>query len=147
MEEILKCDLGATLSCSAILVTGNFVFVKGILKCNHLKGTKSVPQLFMGSLLRRRRSVFGHFLPLLGKRPRGLCGSLLCLFPSKVVNSNESFRSLVLGTLRNHEDDGNGNFKKTNRFNEQNNNSARTSRFFVHLFAFNAQLRREMTKF
>ena len=36
---------------------------------------------------------------------------------------------------------------KNNRFNEQNNNSARASRFFVHFFAFTAQLRREMTKF
>ena len=37
--------------------------------------------------------------------------------------------------------------QKSNRFNEQNNNSARASRFFVHFFAFTAQLRREMTKF
>ena len=37
--------------------------------------------------------------------------------------------------------------QKKNRFNEQNNNSARASRFFVHFFAFTAQLRREMTKF
>ena len=36
---------------------------------------------------------------------------------------------------------------KNNGFNEQNNNSARASRFFVHSFAFTAQLRREMTKF
>ena len=36
---------------------------------------------------------------------------------------------------------------KNNRFNEQNNNSARASRFFVHFFAFTAQLRREMPKF
>ena len=36
---------------------------------------------------------------------------------------------------------------KNNRFNEQNNNSARASRFFVHFFAFIARLRREMTKF
>ena len=36
---------------------------------------------------------------------------------------------------------------KNNRFNEQNNNSARASRFFVHFFAFTAQPRREMTKF
>ena len=36
--------------------------------------------------------------------------------------------------------------KKNSRFNEQNNNSAR-ARFFVHSFAFTAQLRREMTKF
>ena len=36
---------------------------------------------------------------------------------------------------------------KSNRFNEQNNSSARASRFFVHFFAVPAQLRREMTKF
>ena len=34
-----------------------------------------------------------------------------------------------------------------NRINEPNNNFARASRFLVHFFAFNAQLRREMTKF
>ena len=53
-----------------------------------------------------------------------------------------------IGTLRNHDDDddGNGNLtSKNNRFNEQNN-SARASRFFVHFFAFTAQLRSEMTK-
>ena len=37
--------------------------------------------------------------------------------------------------------------QKSNRFNEKNNNSARSSRFFVHFFAVPAQLRREMTKF
>ena len=36
---------------------------------------------------------------------------------------------------------------KSNRFDEQNNNSARASRFFVHFFAVPAQLRREMTKY
>ena len=36
---------------------------------------------------------------------------------------------------------------KHNRFYEQNNNSARESRFFVHFFAVPAQLRREMNKF
>ena len=35
-----------------------------------------------------------------------------------------------LGTLRTHDDGGNGKVKN-NRFNEQNNNSARASRFFV----------------
>ena len=49
---------------------------------------------------------------------------------------------LVVGTLRNHGDDGNGNVKTGNRFNEQNNDSARASRYFVHFFAFTAQLRR-----
>ena len=37
--------------------------------------------------------------------------------------------------------------QKSNRFNEQNNNSARASRLFVHFFAVPAQLRREMTNF
>ena len=36
---------------------------------------------------------------------------------------------------------------KSNRFNEQNNNSARASRFFIHFLAVPVQLRREMTKF
>ena len=36
---------------------------------------------------------------------------------------------------------------KSNGFNEQNNNSARASRFFVHFFAVPTQLRREMMKF
>ena len=37
--------------------------------------------------------------------------------------------------------------KKNNRFNEQNNNSARVSRFFVHFFAVPVQIRCKMTKF
>ena len=37
--------------------------------------------------------------------------------------------------------------QKSNRFNEQNNNSARASRIFVHFFAVPVQLRHEMTKF
>ena len=37
--------------------------------------------------------------------------------------------------------------QKSNVFNERKNNSARGPRFFVHLFAFPVQLRREMTKF
>ena len=37
--------------------------------------------------------------------------------------------------------------KKKNRFHEQNNNSARVSRFFVYFFVFTAQPRREITKF
>ena len=36
---------------------------------------------------------------------------------------------------------------KSKRFNEQNNNSAPASRFFVHFFAVPAQLRGEMAKF
>ena len=37
--------------------------------------------------------------------------------------------------------------KKNNRFNGQNNRSARASCFFVHFFAFTAQLRCEMSNF
>ena len=37
--------------------------------------------------------------------------------------------------------------QKSNIFNERKNNSARGPRFFVHFFAFPAQLRRETTKF
>ena len=40
-----------------------------------------------------------------------------------------------------------GERQKSNRFNEQNNNSARASRFLLHFFAVPAQLRREMAKF
>ena len=54
---------------------------------------------------------------------------------------------MTLGTLQNHNGDGKRNVKAGNRFNEQNNNSARASRFFVQFFAVPAQLRREMTKF
>ena len=35
--------------------------------------------------------------------------------------------------------------QKSNRFNEQNNNSPRASRFLVHFFAVPAQLQREVT--
>ena len=49
-----------------------------------------------------------------------------------------------IGNLRDYDDDGG---QKHNRFYEQNNNSARASRFFVHFFATPAQLRREMSKF
>ena len=38
-----------------------------------------------------------------------------------------------------------GERQKNNRFNEQNNNSARASRFFVHFFAVSAQQRCDMT--
>ena len=37
--------------------------------------------------------------------------------------------------------------QKSNRFDEQNNKSARASRIFVHFFAVPSKLRREMTKF
>ena len=40
-----------------------------------------------------------------------------------------------------------GERQKSLRFNEQNDNSARASRFFVHFFDVPSQLRREMTKF
>ena len=47
--------------------------------------------------------------------PRSLRKFTLPVFPlvSKGENSNKSSRSLVPGTLRNREDDGNGNVEKT----------------------------------
>ena len=54
---------------------------------------------------------------------------------------------MIIGTLRNYDGDGNENVKKNNRFNEQNNNFARASRFFVHFFVIPAQVRREMANF
>ena len=52
----------------------------------------------------------------------------------------------ILGTLRSNDSDGNKNVKKKKhlfRFNKQNNNFARASRFFVHFFARFARPRRE----
>ena len=59
---------------------------------------------------------------------------------------NESSPSSHLGTLRTTTG-RQGERQTSNRFNKQNNNSTRASRFFVHFFAVLAQLRREMTKF
>ena len=47
-----------------------------------------------------------------------------------------------LGSLSNYDDDHNDDLKK-NRFNDQNNSSARASRFLVNSLTSNAQLRRE----
>ena len=44
-------------------------------------------------------------------------------------------KGVPVGTLQNYGGDGKGNVKAGNRFNGQNNNSARASRFFVHFFA------------
>ena len=41
-------------------------------------------------------------------------------------------RSELLGSLSNHDDDHNDDFKKTIRFNDQNNSSALASHFLVH---------------
>ena len=43
-------------------------------------------------------------------------------------------RHVILGSLSNHDDNHNDDFKKNNRFNDQNNSSARASRFLVHFF-------------
>ena len=40
----------------------------------------------------------------------------------------------ILGSLSNHDDDHNDDFKKTIGFNDQNNSSVRASRFLVHFF-------------
>ena len=58
-------------------------------------------------------------------------------------NFHEKKTNLLLVTLRNYEGDG----QKSNRFNEQNNTSARASRFLVNFFTVPAQLRCVMSKF
>ena len=40
----------------------------------------------------------------------------------------------ILRSLSNYDDDHNDDLKKKNRFNDQNNSSARVSRFLVHFF-------------
>ena len=40
----------------------------------------------------------------------------------------------IIGSLSNYDDDHNNDFKKNNRFNDQNNSSAGASRFLVHFF-------------
>ena len=50
---------------------------------------------------------------------------------------------MILGSLRNDVGDGNENGKKAIGFDQQNNNFARASRFFVHFSAVVARLQRE----
>ena len=54
-------------------------------------------------------------------------------------------RRWALGSLRNDDDDGDGNenAKKAMGLDEQNNNFARVSRFLVHFSAVVARLQRE----
>ena len=54
-----------------------------------------------------------------------------------------SERPATMGSLRNDDDDGNGNGKKARGLDKQNNNFARASRFFVHFSAVVARLQRE----
>ena len=49
---------------------------------------------------------------------------------------------LVLGSLRNDDDDGNENGKKAIGIDKQNNNFARASRFFVHFSVVVARVQR-----
>ena len=53
----------------------------------------------------------------------------------------------TIGTLRKLRRRRQGERQKSDRFNEQKNNSACASRCFVHFFAVPAQLRREMITF
>ena len=53
----------------------------------------------------------------------------------------------ILGSLRNDDGDGNENGKKAIGLEKQNNNFARSSRFFVHFSAVVARLQREPAKF
>ena len=55
--------------------------------------------------------------------------------------------STSLGTLRNHDGDGNGNVKKVIGLISKTTTLYVHHAFFVHFFAVSAQLRREMTKF
>ena len=49
----------------------------------------------------------------------------------------------AIGSLTNNDSDGNENGKKAIGLDWQNDNFARTSRFFVHFFAVAARLHRE----
>ena len=49
---------------------------------------------------------------------------------------------LVLGSLRNDDEDGNENGKKSIGLDKQNNNFARASRFFVHFSVVVARVQR-----
>ena len=49
---------------------------------------------------------------------------------------------LVLGSLRNDDEDGNENGKKAIGLDKQNNNFARASRFFVHFSVVVARVQR-----
>ena len=49
----------------------------------------------------------------------------------------------LIGSLSNDDGDGNEKGKKAIGFDQQNNNFAGASRFFVHFFAFIARLQRE----
>ena len=46
----------------------------------------------------------------------------------------ENPKQIIIGSLSNYDDDHNDNFKKNNTFNDQNNSSARASRFLVDFF-------------
>ena len=75
---------------------------------------------------------------------RQLVFSAMALLDSNQVKYNTFERS---GTLRNYDGDGNGNVKKTIRFNEQNNNSPRAALFSLNFFAVPEQLPLKMTTF
>ena len=68
------------------------------------------------------------------------CFVFFCVWHYVNARVSMSVGPLLLGTLRNYDGDGNGNIIKSNRFNEQNNNSARASCFFVNFFAVLARL-------
>ena len=50
----------------------------------------------------------------------------------KMMTMKTFTKITTIGTLRCDDSNGNETVKKNNRFNEQNKNSARASRFFVH---------------
>ena len=73
------------------------------------------------SLHFQNASVLLYFFRAVSARPRRkmfLCDAIL----------------KEVGSLSNYDHDHNDDFKKTNRFNDQNNSSAHASRFLVHFF-------------
>ena len=113
-----------------------------VLMCKH----KPYPVWF--SCRRKSYPVYcEHSLRLDSRKPSDWFASHPCLHSCVEIMTGRTILcadSTSPGTLRNHDGDGN---EKSNRFNEQNNNSARASRFFVHFVGVPAQLRREVTKF
>ena len=63
----------------------------------------------------------------------------------KRINRKIISVSGILGSLCNDDSDSNENVKKSNRLNNQNNNSARALHFWVHFFGVNARLGREIS--
>ena len=74
-----------------------------------------------------------------------LCLYFICerkFYAHTYVKNTRRWKS-ALRELTQHDVDGNDNVNKAIGLNQQNNNVAHASRFFVHFFAVTARLRRE----